>query len=228
MEKANCKECGKEMDILRLNNPFPKKYCSRSCRHRSARKNLRGIDTVIASPQQSTFSNQQSSFKADPQSTFIISELTKDRDRWEKSFNDEKAKREKLKEQKEELEKKITEIQNENRIAAIESAKPSGLSGILQSDAGSKLLEMCAPFIQRMMEAQPQQAQPQMTGTDGHQTPAVMFEGWFTKLSMSTRQTVWNMLQAFTIMPDADLKEYAASVVAQITATYPNPNAKAQ
>lgn len=158
--------------------------------------------------------------RQDPQSQYIINHLTEEKKRWEKLYNDEKEARKKLKEKNEELEKKILNMENETRISAIENAKPSGLNGLLSSPHADKLIELCAPLLQRIME--PQQPVAQMTGTEGQQqTPAMVFQNWFVKLSLPTQQTVWRMLQSFTFMPDAELKDYAAKVVAAIQAEYP-------
>ncbi len=216
METANCKHCGKEMTAR-----SKKQYCSGSCRAKaSVVRSLGNIPQVKTQDFAIRSSSPSYTPQHDPASAFIIDQLKSERDRWKKEYDEERATAKKLKEKNEELEKKITSIENEHRISAIESAKPSGLNGILKTEAGSKLIEMCAPLIQRMLEPQP--APAQMTGTDGHQSPAAMFEGWFNKLSMPTQQTVWRMLQAFTIMPDGELKEYAASVIASIAAAYPN------
>lgn len=199
-----------------------KKYCSGSCRAKASVIN-RALG-ILPAPAPSSVSNrtysQPSHNNVDQQSQYIISHLTKESERWENLYNTEKADRKKLKEKNEELEKKILSIENEHRISALENAKPSGLNGILSTPAGEKLIEMCAPLIQRMMEPQPA---PQIAGTDGaQQTPAQLFQHWFSGLTMPTQQTVWKMLQSFTIMPDDKLKEYAASVIEQISYTYPN------
>jgi hypothetical protein len=206
------------------NNEFEqrdgKKYCSGSCRAKASilnRASLGNLPTMAANQAHSTKANFN--IQSDPTSAYIISHLTGERDRWMNDFNKEREARKKLKEEKEALEKKIRDMEYEQRIAAIENAKPSGLNGLLSTPAGEKLLEAAAPLIQRMLEAQP----AQIAGTNG-QTPAALFEAWFSKLSMQGKQIIWDMLKIFSTMPEAELINYARQVIESLAPTYAQAN----
>lgn len=218
MVKCGYVGCSKEFEARE-----GKKYCCGSCRAKASVYNktqhtLGNIPAQETTPKQFGF-KPSFNMPTDPASAFIIEQLKKERDRWESEYREEKATAKKLKEEKEALEKKIMTMENDQRIAQIENAKPSGLNGLLETPGGQKLLEICAPMIQRMIEA-PTAAPAQMGGTPAG--PAALFETWFRKLGMSTQQTVWLMLQGLSNMPETELHNYAQQIVAQLQQTYPH------
>ncbi len=216
MVKCSGPGCTREFE-----NRAGKKYCSGSCRAKASLASQLKLSGLTPEAKTQNVGLAPIAKQQDPSSLYIINHLTEEKKRWETLYNTERESRKKLKEKNEELEKKILQMENEQRISAIENAKPSGLNGILQTEAGTKLIELCAPLIQKILEPGAAAA-PQIAGTPGQQTPAALFEQWFNKLTLPTQQTVWRMLQQFSIMPDAEMNQYAASVIDQLKYAYPN------
>lgn len=136
-EKQECPECGNEF-TSRSN----KTYCSNSCRSKaSMRRKFSTPNNMI--------SNSNEGYMPlnglNPQSQYIIKHQEKEIQRWEDKYRDEQKKREKVEADNQKLRDELAEIKLDKKLS--ENAKPSGLSGFMESTFMQQIAPHIAPVI---------------------------------------------------------------------------------
>jgi hypothetical protein len=225
METRTCKECSKPFE-----GKSHKQYCSSTCRSIASNKRTYGgmgnTPTPPAErPRPAMALTTPAPTVTDPASAFIISELTRKRDKLDKQLEVEIKKNEDLKAKLEETQKAFDKFKSDKQIEEISNAKPGGLSGFLESSAGQKLLEVAGPTLVEKFASLLAPAPTQIAGTEG--TPAATFIDWWGTLPVDLQHKVWSMLQAISVMPHAELGNYCMEVAKQVMAAFPQQQQQA-
>lgn len=138
--------------------------------------------------------------------TFIIKMVERDRDRFEKLYDSERATRKKLKEDKEKLEKEISDLKQSHELEKIANAKPTGLAGLSDNPLVNKLIDHIGPALGKLAERMTEPAAPQMAGIPGgEQNPAVAFANWLATKQPGTQEYILKMLLALSQVPDENV-----------------------
>lgn len=200
--------CSVELDGSRPN----KKYCCGS--HRSMHSVLRNhgnlgamddeIEKDLPEKKSASVSSKKSVFETDSMSElpvharFMIRQLEKEVDRWEKLYNEQKVTAQKFLEKKDAIQKELDELKNEEKIRTL--SKPSGLDGIMQSPLIEQLMPHIGPslgkYLDRMIEAQ---GTPKaIAGIENldEQTRSMMenMMKWFATLDVPTQKNIYMLL----------------------------------
>lgn len=161
-----CDECGKGYTALTAKS----KYCSGRCRKRAERKTLKGIgsdnkpDTIMNAPQSTELiekPEKEKKFRAlrpkfnnlPPDVSIGVMLLEKEVDRFERMYDEERAKRKKIQSKYEELKERTTQEKHAQALAGIEAAKPDIMERVMTGLAQlpPQILEGIGPAIGRLM-----------------------------------------------------------------------------
>jgi len=149
--------------------------------------------------------------------TFIIKMVERDRDRFEKLYDSERATRKKLKEDKEKLEKEISDLKQSHELEKIANAKPTGLAGLSDNPLVNKLIDHIGPALGKLAERMAEPAAPQMAGIPGgEQNPAVAFANWLATKTPGTQEYILKMLMALSQLPNEDVLIQRIAQIEQI------------
>lgn len=217
-----CPQCEKE--FTRLNGHIFGKYCTSACKEKARRKRYKEQLGSITQ-QQPIFETQHPTptptikpeatpmKKAEvtiPNSlgenaTFIIKMVERDRDRFEKAYEEERTSRKKIKEEKEKVDKDFAAYKQQTELDKIANAKPTGLAGFGENPMVNKLIDGIAPHIgpsvgkwlERLME--PGAGGQQLAG--GGEQP-LQFAQWLQTKTPETQNFVMQTLGALMQIPD--------------------------
>lgn len=200
METKNCAECNKE-----FTGRNGKRFCSGSCRARYSIKNSGTTQSGgLGSLSAPAPAKVPGSF--DAASQFIISELTRKRDKLETQLTESQKKNETLKAKLEETEKAFEKYKNDKILEETVNAKPGGLGGFLESTTGQKLIEVAGPILAEKLGALLTPAQPQISGND----QVAMFGQWFNQLAPALQEEVWALLMRLSSLNEVELNQMLA------------------
>lgn len=135
---STCPQCGKQYPS-RSN----KKFCSNNCRSKaSMTRSIIGSMGAQTAAQAVPMSSLNMGLNGlNPQSQYIIHHQEKEISRWESKYNDSEKKREKIEEENKRLRDELAQVKVDQKLS--ENAKPSGLSGFMESS----LMQHLAPHI---------------------------------------------------------------------------------
>jgi len=206
------------------NHPY-QKYCSSNHTRKAKRQGLGNITEPTLFSQPSTVNSQTVDSRpivkepAPPKAitppmppnmsdsaAFMVNWITRDRDRFEKLYNDERDTRKKIKEAKEALEKEFEKYKNEQALEKISNAKPGGLSGLSENPLVMKLIDHVGPALGKIAErfAEAGAATP-ATQLAGNDQGAINFAQWLSTKQPETQQYIVKMLMALSALPDENL-----------------------
>ena len=236
-EKRTCPQCGNEFE-----GKANKKFCSNTCRSKASLIRMysgtNGLGTAPPTVQRPVTSGPTPLPPAvqDPASQFIISQLTRERDKLETQLDDEKKLTKTLKEKLEAEIQAHKDFKTQTQIEGIKNEKPGGLNGLLQQpipdgSLGARAIEAAAPAIQSLIERMTSaQGQGQIAGAPTG-SPMAALAQWFDPLPLDVKQNVWKLFQALTIMPndgEDGLKAYSLLVADTIMKRYPQQEPQQQ
>lgn len=225
-----CKECGNEYQHgvgYRFGH-----YCSRMCKNHGYVKKIKeravlGQLPLIETkpePKQPTppMQNTEPVQKPvnftlpghiEPTAQFLITFITKDRDRFEELYKQERATRQKIRNEKDSLEKEFEKYKYQQELEKIASAKPSGLQGLSENPLVSKLVDHIGPALGKLAERLVDQPNlPAPTQLAGDQNPAVHFAQWLESKQPELQQYIIEMLATLSRVPDNNLFEKVAQI----------------
>lgn len=162
VKKCAYERCGKEFTPLKSN----KKYCTDSCRARDSQRRQAlnetgGNPTQVNAPGQTVFMSAPLFDKPAPKAEisaprgldfstqYVFDSQKKEIDRWEKAYNEEREKRKKLSEEKQKIEKELSDLKTDQRIS--ELSKPGGLAGFMENAFVKELAPHVAPVLAGIM-----------------------------------------------------------------------------
>lgn len=218
----NCKICGKEYE--KPKGYRYSYYCSGSCKLKAYRakypvQSLGQTPNLFPDAQPQLPNTPMVKEPAPPKAitppmppnmsdsaAFMVNWITRDRDRFEKLYNDERDTRKKIKEAKEALEKEFEKYKNDQALEKISNAKPSGLSGLSENPLVMKLIDHVGPALGKIAErfAEAGAATP-ATQLAGNDQGAINFAQWLSTKQPETQQYIVKMLMALSALPDENL-----------------------
>lgn len=205
----NCDECGKEYQYKLETS----KYCSGSCRAKASQKSkgLGEVDTrtapVAKRPELPKRLHYDIPTEISASAQFIIDQLKKDVDRWEKATNERESE---LKDKTKEVEKlrtELAEIKTDQRIA--EQTAPGGLSGLMDSPGFQTLIEKIGPGLgvlsEKIANWMSAPTGNQIAGPPNANDPIAQFTQWLQSLDEENRILVWKLFQYLASLQPGDL-----------------------
>lgn len=125
--------------------------------------------------------------------------LTKEAQRWEDAFKDERQKRKDLQAKFEAQREELAKLKVDHQIEAIQNAKPSGLNGLAENPLVLKLMDHAGPALGAWLAKMADASNTSMTGTDGQLDDATAkqlhdINSWFVTLEEKQREEVYKLL----------------------------------
>lgn len=184
----NCEQCGKEFEA----NREGKKYCSNTCRSKASILRNAGINQQSLG-QAEIFPEKKKETKPEytpaaptglnPQAQYIITDLTRQRDKAEKLLEQREGTIKEKDKTIETLRAELAEIKTDQKIKSIEveHKKPSGLDGILESPLGPYIGQALGKLAEKLVDSVSITGAPQLAGGEAGNTTeaATQLHNWF-------------------------------------------------
>lgn len=211
--KCNLPSCSKEF--------APRKgkiYCSNTCRSKASIIKTSGLGNLVqteikkedaSTPKASPAIDHSVMNQMPAHAQFIIRQLEKESDRWEKAYNEQKKKRSDLIEQLTKIQTELAELKTEQKINSIEQEhkKPGALQGILDSPLGQHIGPALGKLAERFVDSIPMEAAPaaiaQIAGTGPVGEELTQINNYYTSQPRETQEVIYAMLNtAAGLQPD--------------------------
>ena len=181
--------CGIEFTAT---NP-KRRYCSNGCRGRHS------IERSAMAGMESREPVELSATGLSPQAQYIIRDLEKRSDRWERLYDEATGEIKDLLKERDELRNALATVKTDQRIRDIENARPGGLGGLLDHPAVSELV----PHLGRILESwlAPGGAPGQIAGPQGAGKSAQIIK-WLGMLPSDVQDNIYRMLDELSKIQD--------------------------
>lgn len=185
-----CSNCGNDISHRRATAI----YCSDSCKsraHRSGPSMYRPPEgTAVRDPYRPSIG---------PEARFIIEGLERERDRLDSELAEARKERREFERQAIGLREELVHLKTDHKLEVMESSRPRGLGGVMESDGLKELLKLLGPVIASMKATQ---SAGSVGGQGNGNTYVEGFARWFPTLPDDLQQLWFDNVITPTSMRD--------------------------